>query len=37
VTYGVWHVAAIYDAALRHEPLLHLGHGTYFLVGVLLW
>jgi putative membrane protein len=36
-TYGVWHVPAIYDAALRHELLLHLEHATYFLSGVLLW
>jgi putative membrane protein len=37
LTYGVWHVPAVYDAALRHHLLLHLEHGTYFLAGVLLW
>lgn len=36
-TYGVWHVPAVYDAALRHQLLLHLEHGTYFVSGVLLW
>ena len=36
-TYDVWHVPAVYDAALRHRPLLHLEHGTYFLAGALLW
>jgi len=36
-TYAAWHVPAVYDAALRHELLLHLEHGTYFLSGVLLW
>ena len=37
-TYFVWHVPAIYDAALRgHGALLHLEHLTYFLAGLLLW
>lgn len=37
VTYGVWHVPAIYDAALRNHPLLHLEHACYVLAGLLLW
>ena len=37
VTYAVWHVPAIYDAALRSPPLLHLEHANYFLAGLLLW
>ena len=36
-TYGVWHVPAVYDAALRSEPLLHLEHANYFLAGLALW
>jgi putative membrane protein len=37
-TYFVWHVPAIYDAALRHqESLLHLEHVSYFLTGLLFW
>lgn len=35
--YGTWHLPALYDAALRHTPLLHLEHATYFVTGVLLW
>ena len=36
-TYGLWHVPAAYDAALRNAALLHLEHATYFLAGLLLW
>jgi putative membrane protein len=37
-TYFVWHVPAIYDAALRRpDSLLHLEHLTYFAAGVLMW
>src|ERR671930_116651 len=37
-TYFVWHVPAIYDAALeRPGSLLHLEHATSFVVGVLMW
>ena len=37
-TYFVWHVPAIYDAALAHQgSLLHLEHATYFAAGVLMW
>lgn len=35
--YGVWHVPAVYTAALDHRPLLHLEHATYFAAGCLLW
>jgi putative membrane protein len=37
-TYFVWHVPAIYDAALRHpQTLLHLEHVSYFVTGLLFW
>jgi putative membrane protein len=37
-TYFVWHVPAIYDAALnRPHSLLHLEHLTYFVAGLLMW
>lgn len=37
-TYFVWHVPAIYDAALRRpDSLLHLEHATYFIAGFLMW
>jgi cytochrome c oxidase assembly factor CtaG len=36
-SYGIWHIPAVYDAALRHDPLLHLEHATYFATGLLLW
>jgi putative membrane protein len=35
--YGVWHVPALYDAALRQRLLLDLEHASYFLTGCLLW
>jgi cytochrome c oxidase assembly factor CtaG len=35
--YGVWHVPALYDAALRHHALLQLEHLTYLVTGLLLW
>jgi cytochrome c oxidase assembly factor CtaG len=38
ITYFVWHVPRIYDAALSHQhSLLHLEHASYFVAGVLLW
>ena len=38
LTYFVWHVPLIYDAALEHPAtLLHVEHGCYFATGVLLW
>jgi len=37
-TYAVWHVPALYDAALRHpHSLLVLEHATYVLTGVVFW
>jgi putative membrane protein len=37
-TYVLWHVPAVYDAALRHpHSILHLEHLTYFVTGVLMW
>lgn len=37
-TYALWHVPALYDAALRHpHSLLALEHATYVLSGVLFW
>jgi cytochrome c oxidase assembly factor CtaG len=37
-TYFVWHVPAIYDAALRRpDSLLHVEHVTYFVAGLLMW
>ncbi|HEX2112209.1 MAG TPA: cytochrome c oxidase assembly protein [Gaiellaceae bacterium] len=35
--YAVWHVPAVYDAALRSAPLLHLEHACYLGAGLLLW
>jgi len=36
-TYALWHVPALYDAALRHPPLLRLEHLAYLAAGLLLW
>jgi putative membrane protein len=37
-TYAVWHVPALYDAALRHpHSVLPLEHATYLATGVLFW
>jgi cytochrome c oxidase assembly factor CtaG len=37
-TYVVWHIPALYDAALRHpHTVLPLEHATYVVSGVLLW
>lgn len=37
-TYFVWHVPALYDAALEHpDSLLHLEHVCYFAAGCALW
>jgi cytochrome c oxidase assembly factor CtaG len=37
-TYFVWHVPALYDAALEHpDSLLHLEHVCYFVAGCALW
>ncbi|HEV3478636.1 MAG TPA: cytochrome c oxidase assembly protein [Gaiellaceae bacterium] len=37
VTYYVWHLPPLYDAALEHAVLLHLEHACYLLAGLLLW
>jgi putative membrane protein len=37
-TYFIWHIPAVYDAALRHqESLLHVEHLSYFVTGCLFW
>ena len=37
-TYALWHVPALYDAALRRPgSLLALEHATYVVVGLLFW
>jgi putative membrane protein len=37
-TYFVWHVPAIYDAALEHQgSLLQLEHASYLIAGLLMW
>lgn len=37
-SYYLWHVPAVYDAALRHQSsLIHLEHACYFLTGMLAW
>lgn len=33
----VWHVPAVYDAALVHEPLHALEHASFVVGGLLLW
>jgi cytochrome c oxidase assembly factor CtaG len=35
--YGIWHIPALYDAALRHRLLLDLEHASYVVTGCLLW
>ena len=36
--YAIWHIPAVYDAALRHEhSLLHVEHLAYLATGVLAW
>jgi putative membrane protein len=37
VSYAVWHVPAVYDAALRNHGLLALEHVSYLATGLLLW
>ena len=37
-TYALWHIPALYDAALRRpDSLLALEHATYVVVGLLFW
>jgi cytochrome c oxidase assembly factor CtaG len=35
--YGIWHIPALYDAALRHRALLDLEHASYLVTGFLFW
>lgn len=35
--YGLWHVPAVYDAALRNPALLHLEHASYLVAGIAFW
>ncbi|HEY7536997.1 MAG TPA: cytochrome c oxidase assembly protein [Gaiellaceae bacterium] len=36
--YYLWHVPAVYQAALHHQSsLIHLEHASYFATGVLFW
>jgi putative membrane protein len=35
--YGIWHIPALYDAALEHRLLLDLEHASYVATGFLLW
>lgn len=37
VDMGVWHVPAIYDAAVRHPALHAVEHVSYIVLGVLFW
>jgi putative membrane protein len=38
VTYALWHVPVVYDAALRHpDTLLALEHATYVVAGACFW
>ena len=37
VAYGIWHIPAVYDYALRNQVVLHVEHATYFVAGALLW
>ena len=34
---AVWHVPALYDAALRHERLHYFEHGCWAVAGLLVW
>jgi cytochrome c oxidase assembly factor CtaG len=36
-SYDVWHLPALYEAALRNDLLLHAEHASYFLTGAFLW
>ena len=37
VSYALWHVPAVYEAALRNHALLALEHVSYLVTGLLLW
>lgn len=32
-----WHVPVVFDAAVRHEPLHLLEHGSFVVAGILIW
>jgi putative membrane protein len=34
---GIWHVPALYDAAVRHPALHALEHASYLVLGVVFW
>lgn len=36
-TVGAWHVPALYDATLRHEPVHQLEHLTFVVSAILFW
>jgi putative membrane protein len=36
-TMGIWHIPALYDAALAHEHLHELEHVCFFVAGLLVW
>jgi cytochrome c oxidase assembly factor CtaG len=36
-TYYLWHLPAVYEAALERPAMLHLEHVSYLAAGVLLW
>jgi putative membrane protein len=35
--YGIWHIPALYDAALRHRALLDVEHASYVVTGFFFW
>ena len=38
VNYFVWHVPAVYEAALDHQTwLIHVEHACYFATGIVMW
>jgi cytochrome c oxidase assembly factor CtaG len=38
VSYFVWHVPVVYEAALHHQStLIHVEHACYFGTGILMW
>ncbi|MGO8947193.1 MAG: cytochrome c oxidase assembly protein [Ktedonobacterales bacterium] len=37
VSFSVWHVTPVYNAALEHPPLYGLELGTFLVTGILLW
>src|SRR5215208_1228681 len=37
VTYFTWHAPPVYDAALRHDALLHVENLSYLVAGAVFW